>query len=87
MLPLSFKEFLDFHGYTVTGKKSPTGTLKRRITDRDDDIYDELLKLYYCLLKQEEINDNFIINFNTHNTISQSAQNMLSKGVMLSHGR
>ena len=55
--------------------------------NKDDDIYDELLKLYYCLLKQEEINDNFIINFNTHNTISQSAQNMLSKGVMLSHGR
>ena len=41
MLPLSFKEFLDFHGYTVTEKKSPTGALKRRITDQDGDIYDE----------------------------------------------
>ena len=41
MLPLSFREFLDFHGYTVTEKKSPTGTLKRRITDQDGDIYDE----------------------------------------------
>ena len=41
MLPLSFKEFLDFHGYTVTKKKSPSGTMKRRITDRDGDIYDE----------------------------------------------
>ncbi|MBD5093429.1 MAG: ATP-binding protein [Subdoligranulum sp.] len=41
VLPLSFKEFLDFHGYTVTKKKSPTGMLKRRITDRDGDIYDE----------------------------------------------
>lgn len=41
MLPLSFKEFLDFHGYTVKEKKSPTGALKRRITDQDGDIYDE----------------------------------------------
>lgn len=41
MLPLSFKEFLDFHGYTVTIKESPTGTLKRRITDQSGDIYDE----------------------------------------------
>ena len=38
---LSFREFLDFHGYTVTEKKSPTGALKRRITDQDGDIYDE----------------------------------------------
>ena len=41
VLPLSFREFLDFHGYTVTEKKSPTGALKRRITDQDGDIYDE----------------------------------------------
>ena len=41
VLPLSFKEFLDFHGYTVTEKKSPTGSLKRRITDQEGDIYDE----------------------------------------------
>jgi len=41
VLPLSFKEFLDFHGYTVMEKSSPTGALKRRITDQDGDIYDE----------------------------------------------
>ena len=41
VLPLSFKEFLDFHGYTVTTKQSPTGARKRRITDPDGDIYDE----------------------------------------------
>ena len=41
VLPLSFREFLDFHGYTVTEKKSPTGTLKHRITDHDGDIYGE----------------------------------------------
>lgn len=40
VLPLSFKEFLDFHGYTVTEKKSPTGSIKKRITDADGDIYD-----------------------------------------------
>ena len=41
MLPLSYKEFLDFHGYTVTEKITQAGTLKRRITDQDGDIYDE----------------------------------------------
>ncbi len=41
VLPLSYKEFLDFHGYTVTEKESPTGMLKRRITDQDGDIYGE----------------------------------------------
>lgn len=40
VLPLSFKEFLDFHGYTVTEKQSPTGGIKRRITDAEGDIYD-----------------------------------------------
>ena len=33
MLPLSFKEFLDFHGYTVTIKESPTGTLMPNLAD------------------------------------------------------
>lgn len=41
VLPLSFKEFLDFHGYTVTKKKSPAGVWKRRVTDQGGDIYDE----------------------------------------------
>lgn len=41
MLPLSFKEFLDFHGYTVTERELPTGALKRRIMDREGDIYSE----------------------------------------------
>ena len=40
VLPLSFREFLDFHGYTVTEKVSPTGTRKRHITDQDGDFYD-----------------------------------------------
>ncbi len=40
VLPLSFKEFLDFHGYTVTEKKSPSGSFRKRITDADGDVYD-----------------------------------------------
>lgn len=40
VLPLSFREFLDFHGYTITEKLSPAGTRKRQITDQDGDFYD-----------------------------------------------
>lgn len=40
VLPLSFREFLDFHGYTVTEKLSPAGTRRRQITDQDGDFYD-----------------------------------------------
>lgn len=40
VLPLSFREFLDFHGYTLTGRKSPVGGVKKRIMDADGEIYD-----------------------------------------------
>lgn len=30
MLPLSFKEFLTFHGYEIRGRKSPGGEMKKR---------------------------------------------------------
>ena len=33
MLPLSFREFLDFHGYTVRESKSPAGGIRKRIYD------------------------------------------------------
>lgn len=48
MLPLSFKEFLDFHGYEVREKKSPTGEIRQRIYDTDGENYDpkELLEAY-----------------------------------------
>lgn len=39
MLPLSFKEFLNFHGYTVVERKSPAGGLRRQITDGDGEVY------------------------------------------------
>ena len=48
MLPLSFKEFLDFHGYEVREKKSPAGEARKRIYDTDGENYDpkELLEAY-----------------------------------------
>lgn len=48
MLPLSFQEFLDFHGYTVQERRSPTGDLRKKITDADEESYEpqELLEAY-----------------------------------------
>jgi predicted AAA+ superfamily ATPase len=48
VLPLSFREFLDFHGYTLTERKSPAGGVKKRIMDTDGEIYDakELFDAY-----------------------------------------
>ena len=40
VLPLSFREFLDFHGYTLTERKSPAGGIRKRITDEDGEVYD-----------------------------------------------
>lgn len=38
MLPLSFKEFLGFHGYEVRDYKTPTGEMKRRAYDSNGEI-------------------------------------------------
>lgn len=48
VLPLSFREFLDFHGYTMTERKSPAGGVKKRVMDADGEIYDakELFDAY-----------------------------------------
>ena len=48
MLPLSFREFLDFHGYTVRESKSPAGGMRKRIYDTDGESYEpqELLDAY-----------------------------------------
>ena len=48
VLPLSFREFLDFHGYTLTERKSPAGGVKKRIMDADGEVYDtkELFDAY-----------------------------------------
>ncbi len=48
VLPLSFREFLDFHGYTITHRKSPTGQMRKRILDVEGESYDpkELYQAY-----------------------------------------
>lgn len=48
MFPLSFREFLDFHGYTVRETESPGGGIRRRIYDMEGEDYEpkELLKAY-----------------------------------------
>lgn len=48
MLPLSFREFLDFHGYTVTERRSLAGDMRKRIQDQEGEQYDpqELLGAY-----------------------------------------
>ena len=48
VLPLSFREFLDFHGYTVSERRTLTGQMKKRITDADGEVCDakELYEAY-----------------------------------------
>jgi len=50
VLPLSFREFLDFHGYSVTERKSPAGGTRKRITDADGEIY-EIRELFDTYVK------------------------------------
>ena len=44
MLPLSFREFLDFHGYEIQKRVSPTGEMKKRAYDKNGEPqeWDEL---------------------------------------------
>ena len=48
VLPLSFQEFLEFHGYTLTERKSPAGGIRKKITDAEGETYDvrELFDAY-----------------------------------------
>ena len=48
MLPLSFREFLDFNGYVVKEYETPAAVKKMRILDQDGGIYelDDLLETY-----------------------------------------
>lgn len=39
MLPLSFREFLDFHGYSLEAYKAPNGTVKQRAKGKDGEAY------------------------------------------------
>lgn len=48
MLPLSFKEFLEFHGYTLQAAVSPAGEAKKRILDPQGNAFEpyELFEAY-----------------------------------------
>lgn len=48
MLPLSFREFLDFHGYTVRETPSPAGGTRKRVYDTAGEMFDisELFNAY-----------------------------------------
>ncbi len=39
VLPLSFREFIDFHGYQLETYKSPSGDMRRRIQGEDGEFY------------------------------------------------
>lgn len=40
MLPLSFKEFIDFHGYSLVERKGPSGKISKKIKDSNGEMYD-----------------------------------------------
>lgn len=48
VLPLSFREFVDFHGYRITERKLPAGGMKKIMTGPDGESYDprELFDAY-----------------------------------------
>ena len=49
MYPLSFREFLDFHGYTVKAHQTPTGKLQKRVYDADGEQTD-LVELFEAFM-------------------------------------
>ena len=49
MYPLSFREFLDFHGYTVKEHQTPTGKLQKRVYDADGEQTD-LVELFEAFM-------------------------------------
>lgn len=53
------------------------GAINKASKTLDYDTYKELLKIYYKLLEQEEINDEFINEFTVYNDISESASQLL----------
>ena len=50
MLPLSFAEFLDFHGYQVESYTVPGGAVKQRVKDRGGEVL-ELRDLYEAYVR------------------------------------
>ena len=48
MLPLSFREFVTFHGYEIRDYKNPSGEMKKRAYDQNGEIalWDDLFEAY-----------------------------------------
>ncbi len=40
MYPLSFREFIDFHGYTLGTMKAPDGSMRKRVFNEEGDSYE-----------------------------------------------
>lgn len=63
--------------------------LIQAITDarekHDDELYDELLKIYYRLLDQEDINGTFIVDFTMHSEVSDLALKSISDNLVAAH--
>lgn len=49
------------------------------------ELYDELLKIYYRLLDQENINGTFIIDFMMHSEVSDMALKSISANLVTMH--
>ena len=40
MQPLSFREFIDFHGFSLFEKKNLSGNISKKVKDKDGEVYD-----------------------------------------------
>lgn len=40
MQPLSFREFIDFHGFSLFEKKNLSGNISQKVKDKDGEVYD-----------------------------------------------
>lgn len=50
MLPLSFYEFIEFHGYTIKEIKTPSGEVRKRILDENGESF-EIRELFDAYIK------------------------------------
>lgn len=50
MLPLSFQEFIEFHGYTLKEIKTPSGEVRKRVLDENGESF-EIRELFDAYMK------------------------------------
>ena len=61
--PLSFREFLDFHGYVTEAYKTPLGEFRKRITDRNAQLV-EMNDLFEAYLRVGGMPESLIQDLN-----------------------